>query len=28
MKKQIDLELLECKILEGGYLAVTYRIKR
>ena len=28
MKKQIDLELLECKILAGGYLAVTYRIKR
>ncbi len=28
MKKQIDLELLECKILKGGYLAVTYRIKR
>ncbi len=28
MKKQIDLELLECKILEGGYLAVTYRVKR
>ena len=28
MKKQIDLELLDCKILKGGYLAVTYRIKR
>jgi dihydrofolate reductase len=28
MQKQIDLELLECKILEGGYLAVTYRVKR
>ena len=28
MKKQIDLELLEYKILEGGYLAVTYRVKR
>ena len=28
MKKQIDLELLECKILKGGYLAVTYRVKR
>src|SRR6266550_2154169 len=27
MKKQIDLELLECKILKGGYLAVSYRIK-
>jgi len=28
MKKQIDLDLLECKILQGGYLAVTYRVKR
>ena len=28
MKKQIDLELLDCKILKGGYLAVTYRVKR
>ena len=27
MKQQIDLELLDCKILEGGYLAVTYRVK-
>jgi dihydrofolate reductase len=27
MKRQIDLELLDCKILEGGYLAVTYRVK-
>jgi dihydrofolate reductase len=27
MKKQIDLELLDCKILKGGYLAVTYRVK-
>ena len=27
MKKQIDLELLDCKILNGGYLAVTYRVK-
>jgi len=28
MKKQIDLELRDCKILKGGYLAVTYRVKR
>src|SRR5437660_1629275 len=28
MKRQIDLELIDCKILEGGYLAVTYRVKR
>jgi len=28
MKKLIDLELLECKVLKGGYLAVTYRVKR
>ena len=28
MKKQIDLELLDCKILKGGYLAVTYLVKR
>jgi len=27
MKKQIDLELLDCQILKGGYLAVTYRVK-
>jgi dihydrofolate reductase len=27
MKKQIDLQLLDCKILKGGYLAVTYRVK-
>ena len=27
MKQQIDLELLDCKVLEGGYLAVTYRVK-
>lgn len=27
MKEQIDLELLDCKILKGGYLAVTYRVK-
>ena len=28
IKKQIDLALLDCKILKGGYLAVTYRVKR
>src|SRR2546430_1687558 len=28
MKRQIDLELVECKVLKGGYLAVTYRVKR
>ena len=28
MKQQIDLELVECKVLKGGYLAVTYRVKR
>ena len=27
MKKQIDLELLDCKILKGGYLVVTYRVQ-
>src|SRR5437016_7469098 len=27
MKQQINLELLDCKVLEGGYLAVTYRVK-
>jgi dihydrofolate reductase len=27
MKQQIDLELLDCKVLAGGYLAVTYRVK-
>ena len=27
MKQQIDLELLDCKVLKGGYLAVTYRVK-
>lgn len=26
--RQIDLDLLECKVLEGGCLAVTYRVKR
>jgi dihydrofolate reductase len=28
MKRQINLELLDCKTLKGGYLAVTYRVKR
>src|SRR3989441_6843379 len=28
MKRQINLELLECRILKGGYLAVSYRVKR
>jgi dihydrofolate reductase len=27
MKKQINLELRDCKILKGGYLIVTYRVK-
>jgi dihydrofolate reductase len=27
MKRQIDLELLECRVLKGGYLAVSYRVK-
>lgn len=27
MKKQIDLEFIDCKILKGGYLIVTYRVK-
>lgn len=27
MKRQIDLELLDCKILKGGYLAISYRVK-
>jgi len=27
MKRQIDLELLDCRVLKGGYLAVTYRVK-
>ena len=27
MKQQIDLELLDCDVLKGGYLAVTYRVK-
>jgi dihydrofolate reductase len=28
MKRQIDLELLDCKVLKGGYLAVSYRVQR
>jgi dihydrofolate reductase len=28
MKRQIDLELLDCRTLKGGYLAVSYRVKR
>ena len=27
MKQQIDLELLDCNVLKGEYLAVTYRVK-
>src|SRR6267378_1239516 len=27
MTRQIDLEFLDCLILKGGYLAVTYRVK-
>jgi len=27
MKRQIDLELTDWKVLKGGYLAVTYRVK-
>jgi dihydrofolate reductase len=27
MNQQIDLKLLNCKILKGGYLAVTYQVK-
>jgi len=27
MKRQINLELLDCLTLKGGYLAVTYRVK-
>ena len=27
MKRQIDLELLDCQVLTGGYLAVSYRVK-
>jgi dihydrofolate reductase len=28
MKRQIDLELVEHQVLKGGYLVVTYRVKR
>ena len=28
MKRQINLELLDCRILKGGYLAVSYCVKR
>jgi dihydrofolate reductase len=27
MKRQIDLEMISCRVLKGGYLAVTYRVK-
>jgi len=27
MKRQIDLEFLNCKILKGGYVVVSYRVK-
>ena len=27
MKRQIDLELRECRVLKGGYLAISYRVK-
>ena len=27
MKQQINLELLDCRVLKGGYLAVTYRVQ-
>jgi dihydrofolate reductase len=27
MKKQIDLELLDCRTLKGGYLAISDRVK-
>lgn len=27
MNRQIDLDLVDCKVLKGGYLAVTYRVK-
>ena len=27
MKRQINLELLDCRILKGGYLAVSYRVR-
>jgi len=28
MKRQINLDLIDCKLLKGGYLAVSYRVKR
>ncbi len=28
MKRQINLELIDCRVLKGGYLAVSYRVKR
>jgi len=27
MKRQIDLDLVDCRTLKGGHLAVTYRVK-
>lgn len=27
MKRQIDLKFLDCRILKGGYLVVSYRVK-
>lgn len=27
MQRQIDLDLLDCQVRKGGYLAVTYRVK-
>jgi dihydrofolate reductase len=27
MKRQINLDLVDCRILKGGYLAVTYRVR-
>jgi len=27
MKRQINLDLLDCRVLKGGYLAVSYRVK-
>ena len=28
MKRQINLTLIDCKVLKGGYFAVSYRVKR
>src|SRR5882762_8985183 len=28
MQRQIDLDLIDCRVLKGGYLAVSYRVKR